>query len=131
MHVMAARDPLDAWFFARPEELGLMRHTLQQWLTECAVDPNAATELVAATHGAAVQCLGQLSPTPGDHGFALRGEYDGNRVAVTLIAPNDVRSPALADGTRWSTQVVLQLVDEAEVEARDDATQVSLRRDTR
>jgi hypothetical protein len=121
----------DAWFLARPEELALMRHTLQEWLAQdCALDDDVAREVLIAAHEAGAELLGQLKPVVGGHeGFAVRAEYDGTAVTVTLVAPDDVCVPPLQDPSRWTTQLVLRLVDEAEVEARDDAAQVSLRRD--
>jgi hypothetical protein len=123
----------DAWFLAQPEELALMRHTLQEWLAQdCGLDDDVAREVLIAAHEAGAELLGQLKPLSGGHeGFAVRAEYNGTAVTVTLVAPDDVCVPPLQDPSRWTTQLVLRLVDEAEVEARDAAAQVSLRRDTR
>lgn len=126
-----ATGAFDAWFLAQPEELALMRHTLQEWLADdCALHEELAAEVLIAAHEAGAELLERMKPSiGGQDGFAVRGEYDGRSVTVTLVAPDDVCAPPLQDPRRWTTQLVLSLVDEAEVETRDDAAQVSLRRD--
>src|SRR4030081_2096538 len=123
-----ASGAFDAWFLAQPEELALMRHTLQEWLADdCALhDELAAGGLISAHEGGA-ELLERMKPSiGGQDGFAVRADYDGRSVTVTLVAPDDVCAPPLQDPRRWTTQLVLSLVDEAEVETRDDAAQVLL-----
>lgn len=123
--------PFDAWFLPCPEELALMRHTLEEWLVhECAVDADVAAEVLVAAHESAIELVDQLKGVGGHEGFAVRADYDGSAVTVTLVAPDDVTVPPLQDPRRWTTQLALRLVDEAEIEARDTAAQVSLRRRT-
>ncbi len=120
----------DAWFLAQPDELALMRHVLREWLVdECGLEEHRVGDVLIAAHEAGLELAGRLEPAaPERDGFAVHGEYDGREVTVTLVATDDVATPPLQDPRRWTTQLVLGLVDEAEVEARDDAAQVSLRR---
>lgn len=107
-----------------------MRHTLQEWLVQdCALDPEVAGEVLVAAHESAAELLNQLKDVGGHEGFAVRAEFDGTAVTVTLVAPEDVTVPPLHDPRQWTTQLALRLVDEAEVETRDTAAQVSLRRE--
>lgn len=108
-----------------------MRRTLGDWLThDCALDPHVAAEMVIAAHEATNACLNPPGVGCDRDGVAVRGDFDGDQIAVTLV-PTDMYRQVLDDARKWSTQLVLQLVDEAEVEVRDGAAQVSLRRDAR
>ena len=121
----------DAWFLAQPAELALMRHALRDWLVqECVLEEHRVADMLIAAHEAGVELAEQRNPRiPELDGFAVRAEYDGRELTVTLVATNDVCAPPLQDPRKWTTQLVLGLVDEAEVESRDDAAQVSLRRE--
>jgi hypothetical protein len=122
----------DAWFSARAGELTLLRRVLGDWLSnDCSLDAELSGEIVMAAHEAGAELLEQMSPRSSEQeGFACRGEYDGATVTVTLVAAEDVCAPPLQDPRRLTTQLVLHLVDQAEVEVRDGSAQVSLRRDT-
>ena len=126
-----ATTPFDAWFTRDPAELVLLRRAVQEWLTDdCALNPEVSRDVVLAVHEAVQDCLNE--PMPGrDDGVAVHAEYDGDEVAVMFVASAHAQQPPLGDPGRRSTRLVLHLVDEAEVEARDDTAQVCLRRYTR
>ena len=130
--VTLVADAFDAWFFAIPEELAVMRRALQEWLVEdCALEASAAAELVLAAHEAATEFVGQLNTVqPESSGFAFRGEHDLGGVTLTLVAPRDLR-PVHSEEATWSRTIVRRLVDAADFAGCEGSTELRLRRQTR
>jgi anti-sigma regulatory factor (Ser/Thr protein kinase) len=113
---------------ADPDELAVIRRSMERWLEASYVDERDAYRVTLAANEACMNAIEHGFGRGG--GFALDAELDGGEVDITVRDHGRWRDPStLADGR--GLEMMRALMDEVEVTPGPDGTVVHMRRDVR
>ncbi|MEA2451127.1 MAG: hypothetical protein QOG63_3059 [Thermoleophilaceae bacterium] len=127
LHNKAIAGPrLDLELGADPDELAVIRRSVERWLEASHVDERDAYRVTLATNEACMNAIEHGSGV-GAPGFEVHAEMDGGEVDITVRDHGHWRDPRpLRDGR--GIDMMRSLMDEVDVTAAADGTTVRLRR---
>src|SRR4051812_14007503 len=108
-----------------PDELVVVRRTIERWLESWYVDERDAYRVTLATNEACMNAI-EHGFGPGPDGFEVRGEFEEDAVNIVVRDHGIWREPRdLGDGR--GIEMMRSLMDEVEVTPASDGTTVRLR----
>jgi serine phosphatase RsbU (regulator of sigma subunit)/anti-sigma regulatory factor (Ser/Thr protein kinase) len=108
-----------------PDELAVIRHTLERWLEAANVGERDAYRITLATNEA---CMNAIEHARGRSAFEVHAEIAGDEVGVTVRDQGCWRAPRAAGGGGRGLDMMRELMDAVEVRPAEDGTLVRMRR---
>jgi anti-sigma regulatory factor (Ser/Thr protein kinase)/putative methionine-R-sulfoxide reductase with GAF domain len=125
-NALMAGPRLDLMLGTDPDELAVIRRSIERWLESSHVDERDAYRVTLAANEACMNAI-EHGFAPGARGFEVHAELDGGEVDIVVRDHGRWREPRGAGDGR-GIDMMRALMDEVEVTPTDEGTTVRLRR---